>query len=372
VSVFTLIAFLLAVCYALIQGRFYWHWVEFIEEGNSRRKSQRQPARWSVIIPARNEADRILKTLESLTDQGAEIIVVNDHSVDDTAAIVARQKDILLLNLPTGQSGKKAALTYALTIAKGNWIATIDADVIAQPGWLKALDEARSLDTVAVAGPVMLAPAHNWFERWQALDFCGMMAITAASLRIGNYAMGNGANLAFSKAAFEVVDGYESPKGKESVSGDDMVLLGKLLMQYPGQIAFAKTKQAVVETPPQKDVASFIQQRWRWAAKTGLNQQAGLTLTLGLVWAFHVGLFLGIPLAASGVLDEMSLYMAWGCKLAIDYVLLRTAAQYFDRKRLLDWTYPLQSFVHAFYVAGIGTLSLLPFEFTWKGRKARR
>jgi len=145
-----------------------------------------------------------------------------------------------------------------------------------------------------------------------------------------------------------------------------------LLRKYPGQVAFAKTPQAIVSTPPKSDVLSFIQQRWRWSAKTGLNQQISLTLTLGLVWAFHVGLLVGIPYAIFGLVEEESLYMGWGCKLAVDYVMLRTAAQHFEREGLLDWTYPVQSFVHALYVACIGTLSLLPFEFEWKGRRARR
>jgi len=368
----TILAYALAFCYVFIQGRFYWHWVEFVNERKSRKNKQIPPVEWTLIIPARNEAAHILKTIDSLANQWAEIIVVNDHSTDETASRVTTRKDVRLLNLPEGQSGKKAALTYAISKASGAWIATLDADVTAKSNWLAALEEARNNDTVAISGPVMLSPAHTWFERWQALDFCGMMLITAASLKIGDFAMGNGANLAFSKAAFETVGGYESPSGKESVSGDDMVLLGKLLNQYPGQIAFAKTPDALVCTPPQTDVWSFVQQRWRWSAKTGLNQQPSLTITLGLVWAFHMGLLLGIPLVILGMMHQEPLYMAWGCKIGVDYVLLRTAARHFERKELMHWSYPVQSLVHALYVAGIGTLSLLPFEFEWKGRKARR
>ncbi|MFK8057436.1 MAG: glycosyltransferase [Saprospiraceae bacterium] len=369
--VFTIIAYTLAFCYVFIQGRFYRNWVEVLKAPpvvNPRSDA----VQWSIIVPARNESARILQTLGSLPKDGVEIIVVNDHSTDDTAALVSALENVVLLHLPEALSGKKAALTYAIEVARGTWIATVDADVRAQSGWLQALETNRTKETVAIAGPVMLAPANSWFERWQALDFCGMMAITAASLRIGAYAMGNGANLAFSKAAFEAVGGYASPKGKESVSGDDMVLLGKLLDRYPGQIAFAKNQQAVVVTPPQPGMGSFVQQRWRWSAKTGLNQQVSLTVTLGLVWAFHVGLLVGIPLAIFGLVDVIHLVMAWYCKLFVDFLLLRSASQHFGRAHLLNWTYPLQSFVHALYVAGVGTLSLLPFEFEWKGRRARR
>lgn len=369
--VLTFIAFVLAFCYVFIQGRFCWHWIALLKE-DPRESAKPQPVSWTVIVPARNEAAHLLQTLQSLSVQAAEIIVVNDHSLDATAALAAAQKDVVLLNLPIGLSGKKAALAYAIGKANGAWIATIDADVTVQPGWLSALDQARSQHTVAIAGPVVLAPANTWLECWQALDFCGMMAITAASLRIGDYAMGNGANLAFSKEAFNSVGSYESEPGKESVSGDDMVLLGKLLKRFPRQIAFAKTPEAVVSTPPQSNLGRFVQQRWRWSAKTGLNQQPSLTITLGLVWAFHVGLIVGIPLIFLGVMDVTGLAVAWGSKLVLDYVLLSSAARHFAHRGLLNWTYPLQSLVHAIYVAGIGTLSLLPMEFEWKGRKARR
>ncbi len=369
---FTLIAYVLTFCYVFIQGRFYWNWIEFIKEGKASRKPQAPPVKWTVIVPARNEAAHIAQTLESLIDQGAEIIVVNDHSTDATASIVSAIKEVTLLELPPNQSGKKAALSYAISIAKGEWIATMDSDVIASRNWLQSMDAARDENTVAVAGPVMLSPTNTWFERWQALDFCGMMLITAASLRLGDFAMGNGANLAFSKKAFEEVGGYQSPSGKESLSGDDMVLLGKLLKQFSGQLAFASSPEAIVFTPPQNDVKSFVQQRWRWSAKTGLNHQPSLTLILGLVWAFHLGLIAGIPLMLLGLVDSDSLFMAWAFKIIADYVLLRVAARHFDQEEIVLWVYPFQSFVHALYVAGIGTLSLLPFEFEWKGRKARR
>ena len=370
--VFTILAYALTFCYVFIQGRFYWHWVEFVNEKKPLKKGQVLPVEWTVIIPARNEAAHILETLDSLVGQGAEVIVVNDHSTDDTAALVDAKNDVTLLQLPANQSGKKAALTYAIARAQGTWIATMDADVTACNNWLISMDAARGDDTVAVAGPVILSPTNTWFERWQALDFCGMMLITAASIQIGDFAMGNGANLAFSKKAFNKVGGYQSPSDKDSASGDDMVLLGKLLKQFPGQLAFAKTPDASVFTPPQSDVKSFIQQRWRWSAKTGLNHQPSLTIMLALVWVFHAGLIAGIPLMIIGLMDNEVLYMAWGCKIIVDYILLRTAVRHFDHQELVFWTYPLQSFLHALYVAGIGTLSLLPFEFEWKGRKARR
>src|SRR5688500_17021379 len=55
--------------------------------------SLREPVRLSVIIPARNEEKNILRCLQSINNQtypssSFEVIVVNDHSTDDTTAIV--------------------------------------------------------------------------------------------------------------------------------------------------------------------------------------------------------------------------------------------------------------------------------------------
>jgi dolichyl-phosphate beta-glucosyltransferase len=91
----------------------------------------------SVIIPAHNEAARILPTLDSivrhLTDraQPFEIIVVDDGSVDDTARTVqeyARQTPFIrLVRLPVC-AGKGAAVRLGMQAARGRWQLFTDAD----------------------------------------------------------------------------------------------------------------------------------------------------------------------------------------------------------------------------------------------------
>jgi len=61
---------------------------------------------------------------------------------------------------------------------------------------------------------------------FQLTDFMSMQGITAAArnLKLGN--MSNGANLAFSRAAYERVGGYEGVD--HMASGDDYLLMMKL------------------------------------------------------------------------------------------------------------------------------------------------
>ena len=359
-----------------------WYWRRVLDEGEPRRPSAAAPAplarRWSVLVPCRDEARGLPLLLGDLRAQTAvpeafEVIVVDDHSTDATARL-AREAGVRVIGLPEGERGKKAALTRGVGEARHSWVATLDADVRVGPGWLAALDAAaRAGGCVAVAAPVHLAPARGWFGRWQALDFCGMMLITAASLRMGRFAMGNGANLAFAKTAFAAVDGYAVPEGKEAASGDDMVLLGKLRMAYPGGVRFARGAGAAATTRPHATLGGFVQQRWRWSAKTGLNQQGALTLTLGLVWAFHVALALTPLLWWLGPELRGALALGWLLKAGADAALLSSATRSFGRAGLLRWrTYPLDLAAHVAYVAGIGALALLPLDFTWKGRRHRR
>jgi cellulose synthase/poly-beta-1,6-N-acetylglucosamine synthase-like glycosyltransferase len=94
----------------------------------------------SVIVPAYNEAGKIKHTIESLKKikyDKIEFIVVNDGSTDTTSQEV---KDGIL-----GDSrfrfidrkknmGKAASLNEGISKAKGEFIATIDADSIIEPG----------------------------------------------------------------------------------------------------------------------------------------------------------------------------------------------------------------------------------------------
>ena len=86
----------------------------------------------SVLIPAYNEADRIAATLAAVRSFAeerhiSEIIVVDDGSTDDTAAraqeagadVVFRQTN----------SGKGAALNRALSLAQGDILLLLDADL---------------------------------------------------------------------------------------------------------------------------------------------------------------------------------------------------------------------------------------------------
>lgn len=101
-----------------------------------------QTPKISVIVPAHNEEDVILDSLNVLLDEEyepKEIIVVNDGSTDSTREIVESYgKKLKLINFNTGHSAAFARNAGA-KIATGDILAFIDADVIISKGFLNTL-----------------------------------------------------------------------------------------------------------------------------------------------------------------------------------------------------------------------------------------
>ena len=85
----------------------------------------------TCIIPAYNEAPRISGVLEAVKGHPliGEVIVVNDGSTDETAAVARRHKHVTLLDLhPNG--GKSHAVMKGLEAAKHSYIMMLDADLV--------------------------------------------------------------------------------------------------------------------------------------------------------------------------------------------------------------------------------------------------
>jgi glycosyltransferase involved in cell wall biosynthesis len=89
------------------------------------------------VVPAYNEAARLPVTLPKLTEfcrrfQSAEILVVDDGSKDNTAALVedwARAHAFVRLLRNPGNRGKGYAVRHGMLEARGDWILSTDADL---------------------------------------------------------------------------------------------------------------------------------------------------------------------------------------------------------------------------------------------------
>lgn len=103
----------------------------------------------SIIVPAKDEQASLEPALRSKLACGypsLEIVVVDDRSIDQTPAILARiqqQADNLRSTrvdaLPDGWLGKLHAMHRGLAIARGEWVLFADADVHVERGTLERL-----------------------------------------------------------------------------------------------------------------------------------------------------------------------------------------------------------------------------------------
>lgn len=113
----------------------------------------------SVVVPAHNEARRIAPLLEALRGPAArvggiaEIIIVDDGSTDDTAALcrAANVPGLRVQSLP-GNQGKGAAIRAGLAAATGAIVAYVDADNSAPLGDLPAMRARLDAGADLVAG----------------------------------------------------------------------------------------------------------------------------------------------------------------------------------------------------------------------------
>ncbi len=126
----------------------------------------------TVLIPARNEAEVIQRTLRSIARQGCNmnVIVVDDRSQDDTAA-KARQIEIANLRvidavpLPAGWSGKLWALEQGRREIKTPRTLLLDADIELAPGAIRALKEKMHGEGIPFISLMVMPSMSTGWER---------------------------------------------------------------------------------------------------------------------------------------------------------------------------------------------------------------
>ena len=287
----------------------------------------------SVLVAARDEAENIavlLSDLSQQTHENLEIIVIDDHSSDDTVKIVESFTNVILLQ--ASQEGKKAAIAEAVETAKHSIILTTDADCRLSTTWVEKMTAPFMNEQVElVAGPVAFNEEVNSFEKAQSLEFMSLIASGAGAIGAQQAFMCNGANLAFRKANYAVVD-------TNKASGDDVFLLHHT-KKNGSEIVFVKEQEAIVFTSPKEDFKSLIQQRKRWAAKSSDYQDKDAQRISWLVFLCNLGLLL--LLLIDGTWKEV--LIAFILKSIIDYSFLKKAVSFFQKEHtgwILSWSTP--------------------------------
>jgi cellulose synthase/poly-beta-1,6-N-acetylglucosamine synthase-like glycosyltransferase len=222
----------------------------------------------SVIVPFKNEMSNLPALLKSICelknpDFDVEFIFVNDHSEDDFRDLFSLKLNFTYSIIDNNGNGKKEALQTGIEKAKGNYIATTDADCVLPSDWLETIDDAEKSDMLI--GPVVVSNHDGSFlSDFQYFESIVLLGLSKATININKPISASGANLIFSKKAFQDVGGYDAHTHQKS--GDDYFLLNDFYAK--GYSVSWLDNASPVYTQPVNSVKKLIRQKTRWVSKT--------------------------------------------------------------------------------------------------------
>ena len=317
----------------------------------------------SVVIPCKNEAQNLTQLLTLLVNRGAEIIVVDDHSDDDT---FASAESLIVKAIKNHGRGKKAAIKSGIDSAEGEIILTLDADIIISENWLQlAIQEIQQQSAACYIIPVLIKPLAfrpfkllgNLIEIFDGIDMLGLANTTRAFASIQHPIMANGAALAFTK---DLYDGAEAHLRTDIASGDDTFLVQYAAMNKQPVVYF-HNPDLQVSVRSERNLGRFLKQRIRWGQKTSAYPS---WRAKGLAWLIFLTNLVTIPLLYQGLIAfERWALMALFCRFAIDLIFLISGVVRYRKWQLLLW-YGMLLF-YPFYIV-ITALAGFVYRPKWK------
>ena len=179
----------------------------------------------SVVVAAHNAGrtlDACLQSLKRLRYPDYEVIVVDDGSTDDTAAIMQRYAEFR--GITTGNQGVSAARNEGLRVARGEIIAYIDSDAEADPDWLNYLVTTYlKFDVAGVGGPNIVPAEDGWVAKCVYRAPGGPTQVMLDDCYAEHIP---GCNMSFRAAALNAIGGFD-PRFR--AAADDVDICWRLL-----------------------------------------------------------------------------------------------------------------------------------------------
>ncbi len=322
----------------------------------------------SVIVAIRNESENILETLQSILDNDFpknqfEIIVVDDHSTDDSVEKVQdlNNPQIRLVQLGKHQQGKKSAISLGISTSNGELMLCTDGDTLVGQQWIQRHVCAYSEGAKLSFGPVQYAGKGGWLNLLN-LELLSLVGVGGAMLNLGYPSMINGCNYSFSKKAFIAVGGFT---GNENLAtGDDEFLLRKIHQKFPKAIKFLKEAAAKVSTLPVSTFSEFYFQRKRWASKWKHHKDLSSKALPVSVFLFYLLFYMGLVWISIENLS-LSLWFLW-TKLAVDFLFVWSVGSSMKMK-VNVLSFLILQIIYPFYAVFFGLASNFG-QYRWKER----
>lgn len=383
--------------YALLLSALAWRTVR--APGLAARLGDAELPSVAVVVAARDEEHTIGRCLDALLAQDypaerLEIVVADDGSTDETAAVVrariaalhraaARVTEALVTEppecsapLPAPHSplprlrliavpddgplvGKAHALHAAIETTSADIVLVTDADCAAPPLWARATVAPFADDaTGIVCGLARIDPRPGRpFDRVQALDWTLLLGAVSAAAEAGLPATGMGNNMAVRRAAYEATGGY--PALPFSVT-EDFTLVRAVAERTPFRVRFPLSAPTTVWTLPADGLREAYRQRRRWA-RGGLTGGLPVVAAYAAFWLVHA-----LPLAALFVAPAWALGAVAAKTIAEGALLHAVLARVGGRLRARDMV-GLEAFLFVYLTTLPAALVLAP-RIGWKRR----
>jgi hopene-associated glycosyltransferase HpnB len=326
----------------------------------------------TVLIPARNEAEVIQQTLQSVVDQelGLNIILIDDSSEDATVE-KARQLPIPNLRfiqsppLPAGWSGKLWALEQGRRQVTTAYILLLDADVKIAPGLMKALRGKMRREDIPFLS-LMAAPSMSC--KWEKLlmpafvyFFKVLYPFRQVNSRRTRVAAAAGGCILLETRLLDQIGGFESIKAAVI---DDCALASRVKSQgFKIWLGLTHSVQSIRGYQHLKEI-------WNMVARAAFTQLRGSLARLILCTAMMV-LFYQVPAVMVVSSNNLLRYFSLA-SLAIMLFTYLPILRFYDR----SWTWALGlPLIAALFLAMTWTSAMRYWRgerTRWKGRIYQR
>lgn len=328
---------------------------------------------FSIIIPARNEEHNLPILLQSLREQDlqpTEILVIDDQSEDQTAAVAMAYGARVIQFQPdkSGWVGKSAACWAGANVAKGDWLLFLDADIF--------LPEKNSLtrimttyDNTGALGILSVQPFHMIESLYENLSvifnimvLAGMNRFSILAKRLSPAGAFGPSLLCDRKTYFEI-GGHEQAKGSIMENVD----LGRIFLEHGLPVRLFGGK-GVLHFRMYPDGLHALSQGWSKSFASASVSTHSFILVGTSMWI--AGAFLSFSFLLWSLMEGTGFSILLG---VLSYLLY--LAQFYRMARLagnFHWTalclYPLLFlyFVLLFIWSGIKTFVFR--TVSWKGR----
>jgi len=277
----------------------------------------------TVIICAWNEEDNLKKNLQSILEQDYpefEVIVVNDHSRDETDLLIQawqlKYEHLRVINLSRENAqmrGKKFAISMGIKGAKYDNLVFTDADCRPKSKhWLRGMTEGLKDEKQLVLGYGGFEKRSGIFNKLYRYEAVHIAMQYMSYALAGMPYMGVGRNLAYKKELFFQTKGFI--KHRHVASGDDDLLVNEVSTGKNTSIQIEKDTHTVSE-PSENFSAWWIQKRRHLSA--GSFYKLSSKLFLGIFTLTHLLFYLSF----FGVLSTPTLYWVALCGIALKWIV---------------------------------------------------